>query len=166
MEVFLTLKWIIPFIEQHFLLISVFILLFFNLSWVFLPVTEASFEVFLAIKDGKLSLFITGLHVFKDKRLTCTIYLIFSRKHVVADLHHHRTHIYMHTAVTCIAITGEVPILITYCNYFVLACVLWEQSHPHGPLPESKFTGFFVTWQEYISKKKNMALTICGTVCA
>lgn len=64
MEIFLTLKWIIPFIEQHFLLISVFIMLFFfNLSSVILPVTEAAFEVFLAIKDGKLTLSITSLHV-------------------------------------------------------------------------------------------------------
>lgn len=66
MEVFLTLKWIIPFIEQHFIFffISVFILLFiFNLSSVFLPVTEAAFEVFLAIKDSKLTLSITSLHV-------------------------------------------------------------------------------------------------------
>lgn len=64
MEIFLTLKWIIPFIEQHFILISVFIMhFFFNLSSVILPVTEAAFEVFLAIKDGKLTLSITSLHV-------------------------------------------------------------------------------------------------------
>lgn len=38
-------------------------LFFFNLSSVILPVTEAAFEVFLAIKDGKLTLSITSLHV-------------------------------------------------------------------------------------------------------